>query len=319
MTEHKIDIEAESLEEAKEKVRSQIPEGLFLLSEHVISDGKPKSLTTIADTLDAAHKNAHQRVPPNATIIHEKELYSPAHYAITITAFDESKGESEAKERVRIKWGAVAAVKGFELKNRGKRGFFGIGRTPNQYEADVFQQAVVEITYKEKALIRANYGEQPEDRKIYGTDLRELRDLLRRQNGVLHCIQCNSEVQLDLKTIEDAIRKNKQIAARLGGNAVLFHPDISEGTVCKSCRGVVCGKCSHNALSRKMEFQNYLEPLIRKHLLGQLGLAALMNPELIEESLRKILPLILSPADTSTIMCLKCKRELLMGIDHITD
>jgi hypothetical protein len=48
MADKTIEIEAETLEEAREQVKSQIPEGLHLLSEQVISDGKPKTVRVVA-------------------------------------------------------------------------------------------------------------------------------------------------------------------------------------------------------------------------------------------------------------------------------
>ena len=45
MAEKTIEIEAESLEEAKEQVKSQTPKGFCALSEQVIADGRPGPLT----------------------------------------------------------------------------------------------------------------------------------------------------------------------------------------------------------------------------------------------------------------------------------
>lgn len=321
MSEYTVEIEAETLQEAKEQLKSQIPKGFYLLSEQVISDGNPRTVEAAADTTEAAFAKAQSQVPANAIIIEKKELCAPEHHSIRVLAFDERNAESEAKRQAAMKFGHATAVTGINLMVTGKSGFLGIGRTPNQYQARVFQYALVAITYREKARIHAKIGEQTEDRTICGDELKELRDLLRQQKGVLHCLQCGSAVQIDLKSIESEIRRRRELqtAASLGKNVVLFAPDISRGTVCKNCKGVVCGKCSRDSLSRKMEFRNHLEPLIRKHALRQFGLAALLNPGIFEETMRKTLPLLLSPAEESTILCPKCKQELLMGIDHITD
>ena len=158
-----------------------------------------------------------------------------------------------------------------------------------------------------------------EEGEIYGTELKELRDLLRRQRGILYCLQCNSKVRINLKDIESEIRRNREIASRFPERASLFVPDLSHGAVCKTCKGVFCGKCAQEALRRKGEFREQLIPLIRKYALQQAGFGALLNPEAFEESLERSLELCLSPSDHSTVLCLRCKQDLLVGLDHITD
>jgi hypothetical protein len=45
-----IEVEADSLDEARARVKAQVPEGLFMLSEQVLSDGKPKTVEGTGDT-----------------------------------------------------------------------------------------------------------------------------------------------------------------------------------------------------------------------------------------------------------------------------
>ena len=158
-----------------------------------------------------------------------------------------------------------------------------------------------------------------EDPSIYGKDLVELRRLLKAQQGVLYCIQCGKEVRVSLENIEAQIRKNRSIEA-LGGEAtVIFAFDSSQGTVCKTCQGVVCGDCTQAARKRKSEFRKELSPIIRRYALEQMGALASSNPARFEEIVNASLDACLSPNDESTILCLNCKKDLLMGMDHITD
>lgn len=62
-------------------------------------------------------------------------------------------------------------VKSLKLIVAGKKGFLGIGKTPNKYEAEAFQQAVVEIIYKGKAKVSAKVVVR--DWTKEGTDLLE--------------------------------------------------------------------------------------------------------------------------------------------------
>ena len=43
-----------------------------------------------------------------------------------------------------------------KLKTAGKKGVLGIGKKPNRYEVETFQEAGVEISYKTAARVKAN-------------------------------------------------------------------------------------------------------------------------------------------------------------------
>lgn len=91
----------------------------------------------------------------------------------------------------------------------------------------------------------------------------------------------------------------------------MFAPDLSRGAVCRTCKGIFCGECAQEALRRKEEFREQLIPLIRKYALQQAGLYARLNPETFEEALKDSIELCLSPSDHSTVLCLRCKQELI--------
>lgn len=143
MSEKTIEIEADSLKEAREQVKSQIPEGLHLLSEKVISDGKSKTVKANAETTEAAFTKAQVKVPNNANVIKKEELNAPSHRVITIESFDEQSAKSQVKGQI----GNTAIIKAIKLVVSGNKGFLGIGKKPNQYKARIFQQAIVKITY----------------------------------------------------------------------------------------------------------------------------------------------------------------------------
>ena len=50
MTE-RIEIEANSLDEARAMIKAQLPKGLYVLSEKVLSDGKQQTKETFAETI----------------------------------------------------------------------------------------------------------------------------------------------------------------------------------------------------------------------------------------------------------------------------
>lgn len=156
MTEPRIiEVEAETLQEAREQTKSQIPEGFMLLSERVILDGKPKTVKAFADTIESAFAKEGE-IPSNAVIVEKKIISSPAKKVMTVESFDEQNARTQLESRI----GKTETIKVLSLTMTlaGKRGFLGIGKKPNQYEAQMLQQAIVEITYKTKAKISAEIG-----------------------------------------------------------------------------------------------------------------------------------------------------------------
>ena len=167
MSEELIEVEADSLEEARQQVISQIPEGLHVLSEKVISDGLPKTIKAIAETTEEAVVKAQGDIPNNAEVIEKKEVTAPKQKVITVGAFD----EQSARVLMRGKTAQIEMIKSLRLIMPGTRGFLGLGKKPNQYEVDILQHAVVQITYKTKARISAKLGEKPkaDDQNLSGS------------------------------------------------------------------------------------------------------------------------------------------------------
>jgi len=154
MTEQIIEAEADSLEEARNQIKSQIPDGLSVLSEKVVSSGDLKTITAVADTVEMAFANAQSKIPSNANILSKREILPSERKVIAVEAFDEQNarvwiGRNSSKTTI------IKTLKPIEV---GSKGFLGFGKKPNKYEAEVFQQAMVEITYKPKAKISVEVG-----------------------------------------------------------------------------------------------------------------------------------------------------------------
>jgi hypothetical protein len=155
-----IEIEADSLEEAKELVKSQTPKGFYVLSEQIIADGRPQTVKAMAETIEAAYTKAQSEIPNNANIVEKKEVSVPERKVISVMAFDEKDAESIAIRGAQQEFGSAAVVESLRLTTIGSKGFLGIGVKPNQYEAEILQQAVVEVTYQTKAKICAEIGKK---------------------------------------------------------------------------------------------------------------------------------------------------------------
>lgn len=162
MAEQIIELEADSLEEAREQMKSRIPEGLHLLSERIIWDGKPQTVQVSADTTEAAFAKAQTLIPVGAEILEKKGLSAPEQKVLTVEANDEDSVEMSAKRTYQIRG---ASFKNIRLITPGTKGFLGIGKKTNRYEVEALQPAVVSITYRTKAKISAKIGEKKEEAK----------------------------------------------------------------------------------------------------------------------------------------------------------
>ncbi len=169
MDKQTIEVEANSLDEARKQVKSQVPKGLKIISQKILSDGKTRSTRGVADTIEDASEKAQSELPPDVEIIDKTQKTTPVRKVITVEAFD----EKSAREQVKQDISETARIEGVALKKAGKKGILGIGKKPNWYEVQVFEQAVVEIKYKKKAKIRVELGEP---RKSWAQKLEEKKD-----------------------------------------------------------------------------------------------------------------------------------------------
>jgi hypothetical protein len=148
-----IEVEGDSLEEVRRQIKLQIPEGSSLISEEIISNGNRSSIRTYGSTTDVAFAKAESKLAKNSLIIEKKELSGPQQKVVRIKAFEEKVALEEAKKQIGMKYGASAEVLAVKLLVAGKRGFLGWGKEPNEYEVELLQEAVVEISYRPKVKI----------------------------------------------------------------------------------------------------------------------------------------------------------------------
>lgn len=153
-----IEIEADSLFDARRQVKSKVPEGFEIISEKILSDGKIESIRAVADTVETAYEETLSRLPLEVEVVEKKELTAPCRKNVVVEAFDEKSAKAQIGKEI----SKTARVENLNLLKQGKKGFFGMRKKPNRYEFQVFEQAVVEIKYKKKARIRVMLHESPE-------------------------------------------------------------------------------------------------------------------------------------------------------------
>jgi len=175
MAERTIKVEAETLEEARKQVKSQVSKDLQILSEKILSDGKIKSIIGVADTIEEAYKEAESKIPPEGEVIEKQEIQGPMRKVVTVEAFDEQNARTQTEQNMN----KTARIEEVKLKKLGKKGFLGRGKKPNHYEAQIFEQAVVEIKHKKKARIHVELRESPESwvQKLENKDYHTLTNL----------------------------------------------------------------------------------------------------------------------------------------------
>lgn len=177
--ERTIDVEADSLEEARLQLKSRIPRGLQLLSQKIISNGEPIRIEGVAETVEKAFQEASIGLPSSANIIEKKVLIAPESTVVVVGSFREDDAKMSAKYTgeesalgklhavvdekrylalARKLSGRFVQVRATTLSKTGNKGLFGIGKTPDSYEVQLAQQAVVEIHCRKKAIIRASVG-----------------------------------------------------------------------------------------------------------------------------------------------------------------
>jgi hypothetical protein len=173
MEERVIEIEADSLEEARHKLYTA---DLIVLEETIICHGKVETIEAIADTVEAAFKKAQTKVPTAGKIEARKTQLTPKRITLLVQADDE---EGAGKDKAEL-------ITSVSLFKKGRKGIWGFGRTSNLYEVVVSQPAVVELTFREKTKIRArvrnyfaeNLLESIQRARETDTELTEILELL---------------------------------------------------------------------------------------------------------------------------------------------
>jgi hypothetical protein len=110
--------------------------------------GKSTTVRAVADTLEEAFAQALDKVPDNAAVLEKKEVVAPDLKTITVEALDEHAASLRAQSRATSELGHDATVKSLALTITGRQGFLGVGKKPNQYEAEILRKAVVEVVYR---------------------------------------------------------------------------------------------------------------------------------------------------------------------------
>ena len=105
MVEKIIEVEADTLEEAREQLGSQMPEGLDVLSEKIISDGKPiiKAKQTIeaeAESLEEARERIESQMPEGWQLLSEKIISDGEPKTVKVSADTTKAAFTKAQRKI---------------------------------------------------------------------------------------------------------------------------------------------------------------------------------------------------------------------------
>lgn len=143
---------APTLEAARKDLQQKLTPGTVLIRETVLNDGSSKKVEAEGTTIEDATQKAKAMLPAKANIEKEDVVQQPTRETIQVAAFE----ESEARQAAAIS--RPKRIDSVSLTESGRKGFLGIGRRPSAYDIVITQPAVVTITYRELASIRAEVG-----------------------------------------------------------------------------------------------------------------------------------------------------------------
>jgi hypothetical protein len=172
MKQETYEITADSLDAAREQAKARIPEGAYQLSERVLSDGKPVTLKETSEKSESAFEAAKAKVPAGAHIVTEKEVRAPEQVTFRVSAESEALARKQAESKV----DKTSILQSVSVAIPGKKGFLGIGHTPDQFDIHILRKAAVEVTYKMDAKIVLTAGDQIANWSDLLSVLRELKD-----------------------------------------------------------------------------------------------------------------------------------------------
>jgi HEAT repeat protein len=158
-----IDVEGASLAVVRKRARSQVPAGLTIIREEVLTDGIDRELGT-GETVEEAIKEARGELPNGARVLKTEIESEPEFETLEIEGGYRNAimDEYPVREKLEKSMSHRKTLHSLSLKSRARKGFLGIGKKPNVFEAKILHNAVVWLTYTTGAKIRFHVGTREE-------------------------------------------------------------------------------------------------------------------------------------------------------------
>jgi Pentapeptide repeats (8 copies) len=143
-----VEIEADSVEEARQRAGAGAPHGHVVISEVVLDDGQPRSATGLAETSEGAAAEARSQVPPGGNIYAERALVAPNAWTATLPPGAEQDAVAQAQEMARQAGDGVVVRSLVPLPDPTGADHAG------GWTAELFQPAIHEVAYVGKTRVR---------------------------------------------------------------------------------------------------------------------------------------------------------------------
>ena len=153
MNQNIIVFEGATLDEARKKLFSESPRGLFLQTETDVAH-RAKTVTAVADSTEDAFAAALAQQPEGMNVTNKKETASARRTTVRVDAWDKETAAALMLKQA----GPNAALESSKEIQPPRAGTLGLGKTPGKYEGVVFRKASVEVQFSQPARIEATFG-----------------------------------------------------------------------------------------------------------------------------------------------------------------
>ncbi len=282
MNQKTLHARAETVTEAMESIKKQIPPGWFIRSS---TEKKPLDQKTrcTADTLEEALNKARGTMGINAVKKKETIVREPILKKERVTAFT----EEEARRKMNGISDEAIRLVGVELIETGKKGLLGMGKKPNMYELQLLYQAIVEIEYRSMAEISADISN---DHILINVHFLE-----NSEKGNLNMMKEFLELGADINT------RNRNGTSALMLSAFNGHEEVSEFLIEKGIDigsrdnggfdalmvASECSKASVNLIKKLLEKGADIHAKSNRGSTALMAAAKIGHPEIVELLVRK--------------------------------
>ncbi len=164
-------LKGRNLEEARSKIKENIPPNFVIISEKIIEDGTPKEIIETDYHGDTAFHNAALKVPKHSVII-KSAVYKYEQK----TELELEKGKDVKSELKRIC--PEAEFMHSNLINKGKKGFLGIRKKPDLFKVTYRLPAKAVISYRPQAVIEIEYGSETDKEKVPKSNIEKANKII---------------------------------------------------------------------------------------------------------------------------------------------
>ena len=170
-----IKVKAETLETARVKFEKELPQGAFILKKNEYDTFDSETAYFTGESVDDAIEKIKKELPIpfniKGDLIPEIENGTNIYIPVKVQADSELSAELQVKiyiedEYFRYKnfgFGVAKhyySIKSIQLNKKGFNGVFGVGKTENSYQVNVYINANVRIKYKTWAVVEAEITDE---------------------------------------------------------------------------------------------------------------------------------------------------------------